>query len=193
MLSCARDGFQIVASEKGEIHFSDNWDNSAASVREVFLLDERMMTLFSFIADQVQNRQQLFDEEGKIMQALLNSGCILQEADAALTLMQTMVRRESENLFAGLRAPVSMRIMNREERDRFTIDAFGFVTKLAILGIVSEDKREELLDQAMTAYPERIGLEHIKSLVAFTLFSNSQDQNADAPTVGQHARKKCWN
>ncbi len=162
-------------------------------MREEFFLDERMMTLFSFIADQVQNRQQLFDEEGKIMQALLNSGCILQEADAALTLMQAMVRRESENLFAGLCAPVSMRVMTREERDRFTIDAFGFVTKLTSLGIVSEDKREELLDQAMTAYPERVGLEHIKSLVASILFSYSQEQNEDAPTVGQHARKTCWN
>jgi uncharacterized protein Smg (DUF494 family) len=175
------------------ILFSDKRDNSAASVREEFFLEERMMTLFSFIADQVKNRQQLFDEEGKIMQALLNSGCILQEADAALTLMQTMVQRQSENLFACLRAPVSMRIMNREERYRFTIEAFGFVTKLAILGIVSEDKREELLDQAMTAYPERIGLEHIKSLVAFTLFSNSQDQNVDTSAASRHARITCWN
>ncbi len=156
-------------------------------------MDERMMTLFSFIADQVQNKQQLFEEEGKIMQALLNNGCILQEADAALTLMQTMVQRESENLFAGLCAPVSMRIMNREERDRFTIDSFGFITKLTSLGIVSEDKREELLDQAMTAYPDRIGLEHIKSLMAFTLFSNSQAEDVHTPTIGQHARKICWN
>ncbi len=83
--------------------------------------------------------------------------------------------------------------MNREERNRFTIDAFGFVTKLTSLGIVSEDKREELLDQAMTAYPDRIGLEHIKSLVAFTLFSNAQAQDMNTPAVGQHARKTCWN
>jgi Smg protein len=160
---------------------------------EEFFLDERMMTLFSFIADQVQHKQQLFDEEGKIMQALLNNGCILQEADAALTLMQTMVQKEAENLFAGLRAPVSMRIMNREERDRFTIDAFGFVTKLTSLGIVSEDKREELLDQAMNAYAERIGLEHIKSLVAFTLFSNFQDQDVNIPTAVRRIRKTSWN
>ncbi len=156
-------------------------------------MDERMMTLFSFIADQVQHKQQLFDDEGKIMQALLNNGCILQEADAALTLMQTMVQRETENLFAGLRAPVRMRIMNREERERFTIDAFGFVTKLTSLGIVSEDKREELLDQAMTAYAERIGLEQIKSLVAFTLFSNFQDQDVNTPTVVRRIRKTSWN
>jgi len=104
-----------------------------------------------------------------------------------------MAQKESENLFEGLRAPVSMRAMNREERYRFTIDAFGFVTKLTSLGIVSEDQREELLDRAMTAYPERIGLEHIKTLVAFTLFSNSQDQDTNPPMFGRHIRKTSWN
>jgi Smg protein len=167
--------------------------NAAAFIMEEIFLDERMMTLFSFIADQVRDKQQLFDDEGKIMQALLNNGCILQEADAALTLMQTMAQKESENLFVGLRAPVSMRIMNREERDHFTIDAFGFITKLTSLGIVSEDQREELLDRAMTAYPDRIGLDQIKSLVAFTLFSNSQDQDENTPLVGHRIRKTSWN
>jgi len=161
-------------------------------MEEIFL-DERMMTLFSFIANQVQDKQQLFDEEGKIMQALLNNGCILQEADAALTLMQTMVQKKSENLFEGLLAPVSMRAMNREERDRFTIDAFGFVTKLTSLGIVSDDQREEMLDRAMTAYPERIGLEQIKTLVAFMLFSNSQDHDTSPPALGRRIRKTSWN
>ena len=53
-------------------------------------MDDRMMHLFSLIADQVQNKQELFDEEGKIMQALLNDGYRLHEADAALMLMQTL-------------------------------------------------------------------------------------------------------
>jgi hypothetical protein len=45
-------------------------------------LDERMMTMVSLIANQVQNKQELFDDEGKIMQALLNNGYRLHEADA---------------------------------------------------------------------------------------------------------------
>jgi Smg protein len=154
---------------------------------------ERMMTLFSFIADQVQDKQDLFDEEGKIMEALLNSGCILQEADAALTLMQTLVQKESDGLFAGLCTPACMRTMNREERSWFTIDAFGFVTKLTNLGIVSEDQREELLERAMTAYPRRVGLDQIKTLVAFTLFSHSRDQYEDDPVPGWSIRKTSWN
>ncbi len=118
------------------------------------------MDLFSLIADQVRNKQDLFDDEGKIMQALLNSGFRLQEADAALTLMQTLVQKQSESFFTTKpkASSVRMRSMNREERERFTIDAFGFVSKLTHLGIIAEDQREELLEKAMTTYTERIEL-----------------------------------
>jgi len=153
------------------------------------------MTLFSLIADQVQNKQELFDEEGKIMQALLNNGCRLHEADAALTLMQTLVQKQSEELFttAVPASPVSMRAMNREERDRFTVDAFGFITKLTNLGIISDDQREELLEHAMTVYTERIELGHIKGLVAFTLFFHPHEQDAHVPAVIRRTRKTSWN
>ncbi len=153
-----------------------------------------MITLFSLIANEVQSKQELFEQEGKIMQALLNSGCILQEADAALTLMQTLVQKQSEEFFTKRQAATtSMRTLNREERDRFTIDAFGFVTKLTSLGIIGEDQREELLERAMTVYTERIELEHIKSLVAFTLFVHPHEQDVNAPVISRRIKKTSWN
>ena len=158
-------------------------------------MDERMMTLFSLIADQVQNGQELFDEEGKIMQALLNNGFRLHEADAALTLMQTLVQRQSEEFFAMSRpaARVGMRAMSCEERGRFTIDAFGFVTKLTSLGIISEDQREELLERALTVYTERIELDHIKTLIAFTLFVHGREDDATALPIVRHIKRTSWN
>lgn len=159
-------------------------------------MDERMMHLFSLIADQVQNRQELFDEEGKIMQALLNDGYRLHEADAALTLMQTLVQKQSEELFPPAAIPSrssGLRAMNREERGRFTIDAFGFVAKLTHLGIISEDQREELLERAMTVYTERIELDHIKTLIAFTLFVPHHERVANEKTAMRQIRTTAWN
>jgi len=158
-------------------------------------VDERMMTLFSLIADQVQSKQELFDEEGKIMQALLNNGFRLHEADAALTLMQTLVQRQSEEFFASARpaARAGMRAMNREERGRFTVDAFGFVTKLTSLGMISEDQREELLERALTVYAERIELDHVKALIAFTLFVHSREEDVTVPPVGRRIKRTSWN
>jgi uncharacterized protein Smg (DUF494 family) len=158
-------------------------------------VDELMMHLFSLIAEQVQNKQELFEEEGKIMQALLNDGYRLHEADAALTLMQTLVQKQSEELFTPTAIPSrsGLRAMNREERGRFTIDAFSFVTKLTHLGIISEDQCEELLERAMTVYTERIELDHIKSLIAITLFVPHYERVANDKTIIRQIRTTAWN
>jgi uncharacterized protein Smg (DUF494 family) len=154
-----------------------------------------MMDLFSLIADQVRDKQELFDNEGKIMQALLNSGFRLQEADAALTLMQALVQKQSESFFTtGPKASsVRVRVMNREERERFTIDAFGFVSKLTHLGIIAEDQREALLEKAMTTYPERIELEDIKNLIAFVLFFPSNEREYGPSPGLRRIKKTAWN
>jgi uncharacterized protein Smg (DUF494 family) len=81
-----------------------------------------------------------------------------------------------------------MRAMSRQERVRFTTEAFGFVSRLSLLGIISEDRREEVLERAMDVYPERIELSQIKTLVAFTLFSG-EDMRGN-PVV---ARDVAWN
>ena len=157
-------------------------------------LDEQMMNLFSIIADQVRNKQELFDNEGKIMQALLNSGFRLQEADAALTLMQTLVQKQSELFTDEPKAsPLHMRAMNREERERFSVDAFGFISKLSHLGIISEDQREELLEKALTVYTERIELDHIKNLIVFTLFVSPHERENSSSTNLRRIKKTAWN
>ena len=157
-------------------------------------MDELMMNLFSLIADQVQNRQELFDEEGKIMQALLNDGYDLREADAALTLMQTLVQKQSEKFFGSdqEKHAAGIRTMNSEERRRFTAEAFNFALKLTHLGVLSEDLREELLERAMNVYRERIELGHIKTLVAFMLFAASHDDDL-ASLARRRVRNTDWN
>ena len=164
------------------------------NTKEIFL-DEQMMDLVSLIADQVRNKQELFDNEGKIMQTLLNSGFRLTEADAALTLMQTLVQNQSESLITReLKASsIRMRTMNREERERFTVEAFGFVSKLTHLGIISEDLREELLEKAMTAYTERIELDHIKNLIALVFFVSPLDHEHSSSANLRRIKNTAWN
>lgn len=154
-----------------------------------------MINLFSLIADQVRNKQELFDNESKIMQALLNNGYPINEADAALMLMQTLAQKESESFFmpALTASSVRVRAMNREERERFTVEAFGFISKLAHLGIITEDQREEVLEKALMVYQERIELEHVKSLIAFTLFAHPQDQEQNNFPNLRRIKKTAWN
>lgn len=154
-----------------------------------------MMNLFSLIADQVRDKQELFDNEGKIMQTLLNSGFRLREADAALMLMQALVQKQSESFFTTepKASSIRMRAMNREERERFTVDAFGFISKLTHLGIISEDQREELLEEAMAVYTERIELDHIKNLIAFILFVSPHERERGSTASLRRIKKTAWN
>ncbi len=148
------------------------------------------MNMFSLIADQVRNKQELFDEEGKIMQALLNSGYPLHEADAALTLMQTLVQKEDASFPRPDRvAAFGMRTMNREERERFSADAFGFLMKLTILGIISEDHREELIEKGLNTYRGRIDLDLMKALIAFSY----REREDDAPFTQRRLKHISWN
>ena len=140
-------------------------------------MDERIINLVSLITDQVQTKQDLFRNEGKIMDSLMSSGYRLQEADAALTLMQSLSQNEEDGLPGEERAVLmdGMRSMNTEERSRFTIEAFGFITKLSYLNIISEEQREEMLDKALSHYSGRIELAHMKSLLALDLFADEQE------------------
>ncbi len=153
------------------------------------------MDLFSLIADQVRNKQELFDNEGKIMQALLNSGFRITDADAALTLMQTLVHSQSEKFITREQtsSSIRMRSMNREERERFAVDAFGFVSKLTHLGIISEDQREELLEKAMTTYTERIELDDIKNLIASIFFVSPHDREQGSAANLRRIKNTAWN
>jgi len=164
-------------------------------LQEVFL-DELMMNLFSLIADQVRHKQELFDDEGKIMESLLNSGYRIQDADTALTLMQTLVQRQAETFFEPERAVQTSgaRAMNNEERGRFTVEAFSFVTKLTHLEIISEDQREDVLDRSLELYAGRIELDQVKALVAFSVFAATNTEYDDAPSSSRRRIKRtAWN
>jgi uncharacterized protein Smg (DUF494 family) len=148
-------------------------------------LDERIMNLVSLITGQVQTKQDLFSNEGKIMDSLMSSGYRLHEADAALTLMQTLSQNE-EDRFPGKGTTAQsdgMRSMNTEERSRFTIEAFGFITKLSYLGIISDEQRDGLLDKALSLHSGRIDLSHMKSLLALDLFANEQEYESILDTA----------
>lgn len=135
------------------------------------------MNLVSLIANQVQRKQDLFSNEGKIMDSLMNSGYRLQEADAALALMQSLSQGKDEALDVNERAQTApaMRAMSAEERQRFTVEAFGFVTKLAHLGVIDEEQREEALEKALSLHARKISLADVKTILALSLFADARE------------------
>ena len=135
------------------------------------------MNLVSLIANQVQSKQDLFSNEGKIMDSLMSSGYRLQEADTALALMQSLSQGQDENNENEERAKTvtAMRAMSTQERQRFTVEAFGFVTKLAHLGIIDEEQREEVIEKALSLHARKIDLSDVKTIIALSLFADARE------------------
>ncbi len=153
------------------------------------------MDMFSLIAEQVRNKQELFDNEGKIMESLLNNGYRLQDADAALTLIQSLVQKEIDDFpeLEYTHGSLITRNMTMEERERFTMDAFGFVLKLTRLGIIDDDQRDEVFENAMNLFAGRIDLDCIKMLIALILFDSSRDRGRTVSTGSRRIKKNAWN
>jgi len=143
------------------------------------------MNLVSLIADQVQNKQELFSDEGRIMESLVSSGYRLHEADAALTFMQSLTETtpDESREYPLPPAGAGMRAMSTHERARFTIDAFGFVTKLAQLGIITTGHREDLIEKALSLRSGRIEAGEMKSLVALSLFTDNGEHDELSSTA----------
>ncbi|MEK6744728.1 MAG: DUF494 family protein [Nitrospirota bacterium] len=157
-------------------------------------MDERIINLVSLIAEQVQTKQELFSNEGKIMDSLMNSGYRLHEADAALTLMQSLAQNDEEIFPAegDPLVPSGLRVMNTEERARFAMDAFSFVTKLAHLGIITTDLREEILEKALNLHARKIELSHVKTLITLNLFTDMQEDE-DLLVSSLNVKGTAWN
>jgi Smg protein len=164
-----------------------------SSENEENRLDERIMNIVSLIADQVQTRKELFRDEGRIMDTLMSSGYHLHEADATLTLMQSLAGTGGD---AGEDArpaePAGMRAMSTQERARFSIEAFGFISKLATLGVITEDEREAIIEKSLALHRGRVLLDEVKSLLALSLFTDGREPE-DPPVFAADSRGALWN
>lgn len=150
-----------------------------------------MMNLVSLIADQVQTKQELFSNEGKIMDSLMSSGYRLQEADTAITLMQSLAQDTSRS-DERPRAVTGMRAMSTEERGRFALDAFGLVTKLTVLGIITDEQREDIIEKALSLHRGKVRLDAVKTLLALNLFGDPADYE-ELASAAQDRRSSAWN
>lgn len=156
-------------------------------------MDERIMDLVSLIADQVQKKQDLFKDEGRIMETLVSSGYRFHEADAALSFVQSLTETTAEDAVEQRLFPSSgVRSMSNYERNRFTLEAFSFITKLAQLGIISASQREDVIEKALALRSGRIEASEVKSLVALSLFDGNEEFE-DLRSAGSDRAGGIWN
>jgi len=111
-------------------------------------------------------------ETGDLKTELLEAGFTGSYVDRAFDWMDELSSMPSEAVDSYTEQK-SVRIYSPEERQRFDIDAQGFLMFLEQAGIVDKMRRELIIDRAMALGDTIISVEHIKWVTLIVLFSQS--------------------
>jgi len=111
-------------------------------------------------------------ETGDLKTELLEAGFTGSYVDRAFDWMDELSSMPSE-VVDSYTEQKSVRIYSPEERQRFDIDAQGFLMFLEQAGIVDKMRRELIIDRAMALGDTIISVEHIKWVTLIVLFSQS--------------------
>jgi len=111
-------------------------------------------------------------ETGKLKSELIEAGFTDNYVERAFDWMEELTGQPS--------APAKMyteqkttRVYSPEERQRFDVEAQGFLLFLEQTGIIDADRRELIIDRAMALGDAIISVEHIKWVALMVLFSQS--------------------
>jgi len=111
-------------------------------------------------------------ETGDLKTELLEAGFTGSYVDRAFDWMDELSNTPSEAVDSYTEQK-SIRIYSPEERQRFDIDAQGFLMFLEQAGIVDKIRRELIIDRAMALGDTIISVDHIKWVALIVLFSQS--------------------
>lgn len=111
-------------------------------------------------------------EQSKLKSELLEAGFSENYVDRAFDWMDELTSLPVTAIENYL-GQSSMRIYSPEERQRFDVDAQGFLLFLEQAGIIDSSRRELIIDRAMALGDTVLTVEHIKWVALMVLFSQA--------------------
>jgi len=111
-------------------------------------------------------------EQGKLKSELLEAGFTENYVDRAFDWMEALTNQPSKAVDSGVEQKPT-RIYSPEERQRFDVDAQGFLLFLEQAGIIDATRRELIIDRAMALGDAVLSVDHIKWVALMVLFSQS--------------------
>lgn len=68
------------------------------------------------------------------------------------------------------------RVLNTKESLKINEEAYGFLIRLKEMGLIDADLQEEIIEMAMLAAEDDIGMDDIKGITAMLIFDQSPGQ-----------------
>ncbi len=111
-------------------------------------------------------------ETDKLKKELLEAGFTESYVDRAFDWMECLTSQTSEPV-SSYTERKSIRIYSPEEKQRFDVDAQGFLLYLEQSGIIDAERREIIIDRAMALGDSLLSEEHVKWVALMVLFSQT--------------------
>ncbi|PCH85694.1 MAG: hypothetical protein COB89_01420 [Piscirickettsiaceae bacterium] len=111
-------------------------------------------------------------ETDKLKSELLEAGFTEGYVDRAFDWMECLTSQPTAAV-NSYKEQKSVRIYSPEERQRFDVDAQGFLLFLEQSGIIDGDRREIIIDRAMALGDPLISEDHVKWVALMVLFSQT--------------------
>jgi len=136
-------------------------------------MNERVVEILAYIMSEIRSDSQATTKLEMLSRDLLQRGYTENEISSAFSWLFDRYRADFEELVrnSGPTLVNAFRILHDLERMVITPAAHGYLLQLRALGILDDAEIEMIIERAMMMGGARIDENHIKSLIASTLFN----------------------
>lgn len=149
----------------------------------MFVVDmkESILNIIEIIVKHIFKSKEKPFNENEVVEYLLSEGYNIEEINAAFSWIREIlgVRKVKSPLKRTEGRSDALRVLTPAERMNFSPDAYGFVIRLKELGFIDDEMQEEIIERAQYLSDIEIGLDEIKSIVAFVIMSRSGGEWGD--------------
>lgn len=138
---------------------------------------ERVLAIVNLIAKYVLGADEAPINEQELVAELMSVGFEAEEISDAFSWMESVALQLPDEQAAAT-TPMEQptyRVFSREERQTLSTEALGFLIRIRAMGLLTDETQEEVIERAVRASEDPVGLQEIKMIAALTLLSRSSN------------------
>lgn len=139
-------------------------------------LDNRVLEIVFYLLDIMSDSRGVIGDMEAVSADLRKLGYVDDEISRAYRMITRGIDSDNDMLFTQFpKFTSSIRILTNEERHWFSKEAYGFLLRLAQVGVIDTEQFEMILDQVMISGHPVVDLERLKQITTGVVIGNDAD------------------
>ena len=137
---------------------------------------ERVLAIVNLIAKYVLGAEDAPINEQELVAELMSVGFEEEEINDAFSWMESAALSNTVEQTDGVQLPpATYRIFTPEEELALSTDGIGFLIKLRVMGLLTDEAQEEIIERAVRAAEDPLSLQEVKMITALTMLSRTNN------------------